>query len=75
MNANTEKSVTNMLVFQSQKKDDCDTDFRREDKPFRVSIRLTTQNGTELRKGIPRGKASEDFVRRKGLALKVFSRR
>lgn len=61
-----------MFVLQSQKKDDCDTDFQREDKSFRDSIPLTTQKGTELRKRIPEGNASEDFVRRKRLALKVF---
>lgn len=51
-----------MLALQSQKKDDCDAHFQREDESFRDSIPLTTQNGTELRKGIPEGKASEDFV-------------
>lgn len=51
-----------MLILHSQKKDDCDAHFQKEDKSFRDSIPLTTQNDTELRKGIPQGKASEDFV-------------
>lgn len=72
MNTNTEKLCYKHVSSPISKENDCDADFRREDKSFRESSPLTTQNGTELMKGIPKGKASEDFIRRKRLVLKIF---